>query len=60
MTIPVVVHIVWSSANAMSNISDEQVLSQITALNEVYRRQNENAANERLRYEDRQEEMKAA
>jgi hypothetical protein len=47
LTIPVVVHIVWSSANAMSNISDEQVLSQITALNEIYRRQNENAANTR-------------
>lgn len=47
LTIPTVVHVVWASDNPLSNISDEQVISQITALNEIYRRQNENAADTR-------------
>lgn len=47
LTIPTVVHVVWATGNPTSNVSDEQVMSQITALNEMYRRQNENAADTR-------------
>ncbi len=39
LTIPVVVHIVHSTSNPSSNISDAQVYSQIEALNQIYRRQ---------------------
>ncbi len=38
LTIPVVVHVVWSASVPESNISDEQIYSQIDVLNQVYRR----------------------
>lgn len=38
--IPVVVHVVYSSADPSQNISDAQIYSQIKALNEDYRKQN--------------------
>ncbi|MEL6670896.1 MAG: PKD domain-containing protein [Bacteroidota bacterium] len=41
LTIPVVVHVIYS--NALENISDDQVRSQIRVLNEDYRRQNADA-----------------
>ncbi|MCB0598048.1 MAG: zinc metalloprotease, partial [Phaeodactylibacter sp.] len=43
ITIPVVFHIVYD--NASENITDAQVLSQITVLNEDFRRNNADAAN---------------
>lgn len=43
--IPVVVHIIHSGQNHPSNISDEQVLSQIKVLNEDYNRENLDATN---------------
>lgn len=43
--IPVVVHIIHNGVNHPSNISDEQVLSQIKVLNDDYNRQNSDAAN---------------
>ena len=49
--LPVVIHIVHNNANNTiggsnnSNISDEQILSQITVLNEDFRRVNEDATN---------------
>lgn len=47
ITLPIVVHVVWSVGNPASNISDEQILSQIEELNRIYRRQNENASETR-------------
>lgn len=47
ITLPIVVHVVWSLGNPASNISDEQILSQIDELNRIYRRQNENASETR-------------
>lgn len=41
--IPVVVHVVWNTA--VQNVSDAQVNSQITALNEVFRLTNADAVN---------------
>lgn len=41
--IPVVVHVLYNTA--VQNISDEQILSQITSLNKDYRRENADAAN---------------
>ncbi|WP_435522571.1 hypothetical protein [Chryseobacterium indoltheticum] len=38
MTIPVVVHVLYKTAQ--QNISDAQILSQITALNQDFRKQN--------------------
>ncbi len=38
LTIPVVVHVVWSESNPASNISDEQIYSQMEALNKAFRR----------------------
>lgn len=43
LTIPVVVHVVSYVNNSASNISDAQIESQIVAMNEVFRRTNENA-----------------
>ena len=43
ITIPVVVHVVWNTNS--ENISDNQVLSQITILNEDFRRLNADASN---------------
>ncbi|MEO7522598.1 MAG: M43 family zinc metalloprotease [Ferruginibacter sp.] len=43
ITIPVVIHLLFNSA--AQNISDEQILSQITALNNDYRRLNADAEN---------------
>ncbi len=43
--IPVVVHIIHSGENHGSNISDEQVLSQLRVLNEDYNRENADASN---------------
>jgi hypothetical protein len=40
ITIPVVVHIVYRTANPEENITEAQVLSQLTALNKDYRRLN--------------------
>ncbi len=40
ITIPVVIHIVYRTSNNIENISDKQVLSQIEALNNDYRRLN--------------------
>ena len=40
ISIPVVVHVVWFNSN--ENISDEQILSQIEALNEDFRGLNDN------------------
>ena len=40
ITIPVIVHIVYRSGNALENITDEQVLSQLAVLNKDYRRLN--------------------
>ena len=39
-TIPVVVHIVYRSANDIENITDEQVMSQLTVLNKDFQRLN--------------------
>lgn len=49
-TIPVVVHIVYSSS--VQNIDDEQVFSQIEVLNEDYSRTNEDADNTPDAFED--------
>ena len=38
ITIPIVVHVVWK--NATDNISEEQILSQITVLNQDFRKMN--------------------
>ncbi len=38
ITIPLVFHVVWSSNNPSSNISDEQIYSQIDALNRDFRK----------------------
>lgn len=43
VTIPVVVHVVYR--NATQNISDAQIQSQITVLNDDFRRQNSDASN---------------
>jgi len=40
ITVPVVIHIVWNSANPPGNISDAQAQSQITVLNQDYGRTN--------------------
>jgi hypothetical protein len=45
ITIPVVVHVVYRTANPTENISDAQILSQIEALNNDYRRLNNDAVN---------------
>ena len=45
LTIPVVVHVLYNTND--ENISDEQIFSQIEALNEDFRRQNEDAINTR-------------
>ena len=45
LTIPVVVHVINTISNSFSNISDEQVFSQMDALNEIFRRQNADAVN---------------
>ncbi|MEZ4887742.1 MAG: T9SS type A sorting domain-containing protein [Chitinophagales bacterium] len=41
ITIPVVFHVVWSSDTPQSNVSDEQIYSQIEALNRDFRAQND-------------------
>ncbi len=41
ITIPIVFHVVWSSNNPNSNISDEQIYSQVEALNRDFRAQND-------------------
>src|SRR5262245_13735548 len=41
--IPVVIHVVWNTA--AQNVSDAQINSQITALNQVYRLTNADAVN---------------
>ena len=43
ITIPVVVHVVWNTTT--ENISDAQIFSQITVLNEDFRRDNITAIN---------------
>jgi hypothetical protein len=43
--IPVVVHVIHSGVNHPSNISDEQILSQIRVLNDDYKRLNADASN---------------
>lgn len=43
ITIPVVVHVVWY--NSTQNISDDEILSQITVLNDDFRRTNADAGN---------------
>jgi len=43
ITIPVVVHVVWNTTT--ENISDAQIFSQITVLNEDFRRDNTTAVN---------------
>ncbi|WP_397364280.1 immunoglobulin-like domain-containing protein [Olleya sp. R77988] len=43
ITIPVVVHVIYSNSN--ENISDAQILSQIQVLNDDFRRQNSDANN---------------
>ncbi|MFT3911350.1 MAG: M43 family zinc metalloprotease [Ferruginibacter sp.] len=43
ITIPVVIHLLFNTA--VQNLSDEQILSQITSLNNDYRRLNADAAN---------------
>lgn len=43
ITVPVVVHVVYSSSN--QNISDQQIQSQIDVLNQDYSRQNSDAGN---------------
>ncbi|MFZ4544844.1 MAG: M43 family zinc metalloprotease, partial [Saprospiraceae bacterium] len=43
VTIPVVFHIVWRSANPVENITDAQVLSQVNALNKDFRKLNTDA-----------------
>ncbi len=45
ISIPVVVHVVYRTQNAIENISDEQILSQIDVLNKDYRRLNEDRTN---------------
>jgi len=45
VTIPVVIHIVWNSANPAGNISDAQATSQIGVLNQDYGRTNTDAGN---------------
>lgn len=52
LTIPVVVHVVWYSGNAESNISEAQINSQIAELNRIYRRQNANANETRALFLD--------
>ncbi len=52
ITIPTVVHIVWYEGATNSNVSDEQIYSQIEALNLAFRKQNENAQNIRSVFED--------
>lgn len=42
ITIPVVVHVVWYWQDEVQNISDEQIFSQIEALNEDFRALNDN------------------
>jgi len=41
ITIPVVFHVVWSSNRPESNVSDEQIYSQIDALNRDFRAEND-------------------
>ncbi|MGB0930795.1 MAG: T9SS type A sorting domain-containing protein [Chitinophagales bacterium] len=41
ITIPIVFHVVWSSDSPNSNVSDEQIYSQIEALNRDFRAQND-------------------
>jgi len=43
ITVPVVIHIVWNSANPSGNISDAQATSQIGVLNQDYGRTNTDA-----------------
>jgi len=45
VTIPVVVHVVYNSANPAGNISDAQILSQIDVLNKDFAKMNADAAN---------------
>ncbi len=52
ITIPTVVHIVWTEGISTSNISDDQIYSQIEALNLAFRKQNENAKNIRSIFAD--------
>ncbi len=50
--VPVVVHIIHSGENHPTNISDEQVLSQIRVLNEDYNRENADASNTPAEFEE--------
>ena len=45
ITIPVVVHVVYNRSRPGQNISDEQILSQIAALNADFRRMNSDTVN---------------
>ena len=58
ITIPVVVHILYSNAN--ENISDAQILSQIEVLNEDFRRTNSDADNKWSQAADMQIEFALA
>lgn len=41
ITIPVVIHVIYRTSNSIENISDEQIISQLEALNKDYRHLNE-------------------
>lgn len=41
--VPIVVHVVWNSANPVENISDAQILSQVDVIYKDFRRLNEDA-----------------
>lgn len=44
-TIPVVVHVIYNSNKSLTNITDEQILAQVEALNNDFRRLNIDAVN---------------
>ncbi|HHM21726.1 MAG TPA: hypothetical protein ENJ20_06850 [Bacteroidetes bacterium] len=50
-TIPVVVHVVYSDENAPHNISDEQVLSGIERLNDIFANEHGSSTNANIRFE---------
>ncbi len=41
--VPIVVHVVWNSANSVENISDAQIMSQVDVIYKDFRRLNEDA-----------------
>lgn len=51
-TIPVIVHIVWQEGQAVQNLSDEQIRSQIEVLNEDFGLENENQKDIPTAFED--------